>query len=80
MDGRRNGHGREAHIESFFSHLKGGSFDTITGELARAGGAGRSGRGPEVPRRGFEVALETTTGWRFLVEELERIGADRAPG
>ena len=25
---------------------------------------------------GLEVALEATTGWRFLVEELERIGAE----
>jgi len=25
---------------------------------------------------GLEVALEATTGWRFVVEELERIGAD----
>ena len=25
---------------------------------------------------GLEVALEATTGWRFVVEELERVGAD----
>jgi transposase len=25
---------------------------------------------------GLEVALEATTGWRFVVEELERIGAE----
>jgi transposase len=26
--------------------------------------------------QGLEVALEATTGWRFLVEELQRIGAE----
>ena len=25
---------------------------------------------------GLEVALEATTGWRFLAEELERVGAE----
>jgi transposase len=25
---------------------------------------------------GLEVALEATTGWRFVVEELERVGAE----
>jgi len=24
----------------------------------------------------LEVALEATTGWRFVVEELERVGAE----
>jgi len=24
----------------------------------------------------FEVALEATTGWRFVVEELQRVGAE----
>ena len=28
----------------------------------------------------LEVALEATTGWRFVVEELRRIGAGRASG
>jgi hypothetical protein len=26
--------------------------------------------------QGLEVALEATTGWRFVVEELRRVGAD----
>jgi len=29
--------------------------------------------------RGLEVALEATTGWRFVVEELERVGAEAWP-
>src|SRR6516162_3207015 len=55
--------------------------DTITGEVfrARIAPADRAGvrrflaqfRGD-----GLEVALEATTGWRFVVEELERIGAE----
>jgi transposase len=55
--------------------------DTITGEIfrARIAPADRGGvrrflsqfRGDEL-----EVALEATTGWRFVVEELERIGAE----
>jgi transposase len=54
--------------------------DTETGEISRArvAPADRAGvccfferfRGEEL-----EVALEATTGWRFVVEELERIGA-----
>jgi len=55
--------------------------DTITGEVfrARIAPADRAGvrkflaqfRGEDL-----EVALEATTGWRFVVEELERIGAE----
>jgi transposase len=55
--------------------------DTVTGEVfrARVAPADRAGvrkflagfRG-----KGLEVALEATTGWRFLVEELERVGAE----
>ena len=55
--------------------------DTITAEVSRARivPADRTGvrkflasfRG-----EGLEVALEATTGWRFVVEELERIGAE----
>ena len=54
--------------------------DTATGEIARTriSPADRAGvrrfagrfRGQEL-----EVALEATTGWRFVVEELRRIGA-----
>src|SRR6266581_6307401 len=54
--------------------------DTQTGELkrGRVAPADRSGVRRFVSRfRGaeLEVALEATTGWRFVVEELERIGA-----
>ena len=54
--------------------------DTETGEVkrARVAPADRAGvrrflerfRGPRL-----EVALEATTGWRFVVEELRRVGA-----
>jgi transposase len=55
--------------------------DTITGELSRAriAPADRAGVRKFLARfRGeaLEVALEATTGWRFVVEELERIGAE----
>jgi transposase len=55
--------------------------DTVTGEISRARivPADRAGvRKFVAPFRGsgLEVALEATTGWRFVVEELERIGAE----
>ena len=55
--------------------------DTITGEISRAriAPADRAGvRKFLAPFRGagLEVALEATTGWRFVVEELERVGAE----
>jgi len=55
--------------------------DTITGEVSRAriAPADRAGvRKFLAPCKdaGLEVALEATTGWRFVVEELDRIGAE----
>jgi transposase len=55
--------------------------ETVTGEICRArvAPADRAGvRKFLAPFRGvgLEVALEATTGWRFVVEELERIGAE----
>ena len=55
--------------------------DTITGEVSRAriAPADRAGvRKFLAPFKdaGLEVALEATTGWRFVVEELDRIGAE----
>jgi len=55
--------------------------DTTTGELSRAriAPADRAGGRRFLARfrgRRLEVALEATTGWRFLVEELRRIGAE----
>ena len=54
--------------------------DTATGEIVA--GAGRAGASRGVREflerfRGqeLEVALEATTGWRFVVEELRRVGA-----
>jgi hypothetical protein len=55
--------------------------DTITGEISTA----RISPADRVTVRRFltrfdasdlEVALEATTGWRFVVEELARVGAD----
>ena len=55
--------------------------DTITGEVSRARVApgDRAGVGKFLARFAggdLEVALEATTGWRFVVEELQRIGAE----
>jgi len=55
--------------------------DTITGELfrARIAPADRAAVRRFLARfrgEGLEVALEATTGWRFVVEELERVGAE----
>jgi hypothetical protein len=53
--------------------------DTSTGEISRArvAPADRAGVRRFVGRfrgRELEVALEATTGWRFVVEELRRVG------
>ncbi len=55
--------------------------ETVTGEISRAriAPADRSGvRRFLAPfgGQGLEVALEATTGWRFVVEELVRVGAE----
>ena len=55
--------------------------DTVTGEIFRAGSspADRAGVRRFLARFrgvGLEVALEAPTGWRFVVEELERVGAE----
>ena len=54
--------------------------DTATGELSRAriAPADRAGVGRFAARfcgQPLEVALEATTGWRFVVEELQSVGA-----
>ena len=54
--------------------------DTSTGEVSRArvAPADRAGVRRFLERFGdqeLEVALEATTGWRFVVEELRRVGA-----
>ena len=54
--------------------------DTATGEVSRArvAPADRAGVRRFLARfrgRQLEVSLEATTGWRFVVEELQRIGA-----
>ncbi|HUO71873.1 MAG TPA: hypothetical protein VMU39_13950 [Solirubrobacteraceae bacterium] len=54
--------------------------DTDTGEVqrTRVAPADRAGVRKFLQRfrgRELEVALEATTGWRFVVEELQRVGA-----
>jgi hypothetical protein len=54
--------------------------DTASGEVSRArvAPADRAGVRRFLERFGgreLEVALEATTGWRFVVEELRRVGA-----
>jgi len=55
--------------------------ETMTGEIfrARVAPADRAGVRKFLAQFrgvGLEVALEATTGWRFVVEELERVGAE----
>ena len=55
--------------------------DTVTAEVfrARVAPADRAGVRKFLKRfdgEGLEVALEATTGWRFVAEELERVGAE----
>ena len=55
--------------------------DTLTGEISRARVAPADRAGVRRFLRRFcgqalEVALEATTGWRFVVEELRAIGAN----
>jgi transposase len=55
--------------------------DTLTGEISRArvAPAERTGVRKFLARFegvDLEVALEATTGWRFVVEELQRVGAE----
>ena len=55
--------------------------DTITGEVSRVRVAPADRAGVRKFLTGFkgeslEVALEATTGWRFLAEELDRVGAE----
>jgi transposase len=55
--------------------------ETITGEVSRArvSPADRAGVRAFLAQfrgEGLEVGLEATTGWRFVVEELERVGAE----
>jgi transposase len=55
--------------------------ETMTGEVSRARVAPADRAGGRTflepfSGDGLEVALEATTGWRFVVEELQRVGAD----
>jgi transposase len=51
---------------------------TTTGEISRARvrPADRDTVREFVGQDGLEVALEATTGWRFVAEELQAVGAD----
>ena len=55
--------------------------ETVTGELSRARVAPADRAGvrrflAQFEGEALEVALEATTGWRFVVEELQRVGAE----
>ncbi|MGH2862936.1 MAG: IS110 family transposase, partial [Solirubrobacteraceae bacterium] len=55
--------------------------DSVTGEISRgrivpADRAGVRAFFDRFRDAGLEVALEATTGWRFVVEELELVGAE----
>ena len=68
-------------LDQHRAQISGEWIDTITGEVSRARivPADRAGVRKFLARfggEGLEVALEATTGWRFVVEELERIGAE----
>jgi transposase len=65
--------------------ITGERIDTETGEVqrSRVTPADRAHVRRWLERFGdqqLEIALEATTGWRFLVEELRRVGAARASG
>jgi transposase len=68
-------------LDQHRAQISGEWIDTVTGEISRArvAPADRAAVRRFLKRfagDGLEVALEATTGWRFVVEELERIGAD----
>src|SRR6202171_6332098 len=55
--------------------------DTVTAEVSRARVAPADRAGvrrflAQFKGESLEVALEATTGWRFVVEELDRVGAE----
>jgi len=67
-------------LDQHRGQITGEWIDTDTGEIqrARVTPADRAGVRRFVERfrgRELEVALEATTGWRFVVEELRRVGA-----
>jgi transposase len=68
-------------LDQHRAQISGEWIDTVTGEISR----GRVAPADRAAVRKFlgrfagddlEVALEATTGWRFVVEELERVGAE----
>src|SRR6266508_1708536 len=67
-------------LDQHRAQITGEGLDTDTGEVRRARvvPADRAGVRRFLSRfrgRELEVALEATTGWRFVVEELRRVGA-----
>jgi transposase len=67
-------------LDQHRAQITAGWVDSSTGEVSRArvAPADRAGVRRFVGRcrgRELEVALEATTGWRFVVEELRRVGA-----
>src|SRR5947209_13148452 len=67
-------------LDQHRAQITGEWIDTETGEVQRARVAPADRAAVRKFLRGFrgrelEVALEATTGWRFVVEELRRVGA-----
>ncbi len=67
-------------LDQHRAQITGDWLDTATGEVSRArvAPADRASVGRFLARfasEELEVALEATTGWRFVVEELHRIRA-----
>jgi transposase len=63
------------------AQISAGWIETVTGEISRqrirpADRAGVREFLQQFDGTGLEVALEATTGWRFVVEELQAIGAE----
>jgi transposase len=68
-------------LDQHRAQIAAGWIETMTGEIfrARVAPADRAGVRKFLAQFrgvGLEVALEATTGWRFVVEELERVGAE----
>ena len=70
-------------LDQHRGQITGEWIDTETGEVQRtrvapADRAHVRGWLERFRGRDLEVALEATTGWRFVVEELRRVGGGRA--
>jgi hypothetical protein len=68
-------------VDQHLAQISAEWIDTVTGEISRPRVAPADRLAVRkflrrFEREGLEVALEATTGWRFVVEELDRAGAE----